>query len=449
MSTADQFWRSIQHTLPRSVMKRTVVGATLAVLAIAATLLFINRGTKTTTAADSIQGEKEEPQARTEVKLTQDKIRSAKLHTSRCQIRELRDLRTVPGTITFNPANHLEIKSPAEGVVKRVLVGQGQAVKKGDPLVILSSSEFGMARDALAQCKAELELTKNEAQRSEQIAANVSDLLDVLKQRRQPAEIEKQFDDKLLGQQRQQIIAAYSKLYLAESVMENSRPLEANGGISGRMLQERRSDREVAKAAFDTACEEAKFEVSQGREKTRAAVEHAERLLSVCRQRVESLSGGFADGESGSQSALSELVLKAPFDGVIQENSAVQAAHVGAGQYLMGLADTQSLWVAAEVPQRDWNALDGEAQRQLMLRVPGLSNSEISAQIKFTAGRISPETHTLSIVGELDNHEGRFRPGMFVWVAVPISHPQRVLAVPTSAIVQHEETKFVFVADSA
>jgi multidrug efflux pump subunit AcrA (membrane-fusion protein) len=84
-----------------------------------------------------------------------------------------------------------------------------------------------------------------------------------------------------------------------------------------------------------------------------------------------------------------------------------------------------------------------------MLRVPGLSNSEISAQIKFTAGRISPETHTLSIVGELDNHEGRFRPGMFVWVAVPISHPQRVLAVPTSAIVLHEETKFVFVADSA
>src|SRR5205814_5509254 len=102
--------------------------------------------------------------------------------------------------------------SPAEGVVKRVLVSQGQPVKKGDFLVILSSSEFGMARDALAQCKAELELTKNEAQRSEQIAANVSDLLDALKQRPQPAEIEKQFDDKLLGQQRQQIIAAYSKL---------------------------------------------------------------------------------------------------------------------------------------------------------------------------------------------------------------------------------------------
>ena len=69
--------------------------------------------------------------------------------------------------------------------------------------------------------------------------------------------------------------------------------------------------------------------------------------------------------------------------------------------------------------------------------------------MKFTAGQISPETHTLSIVGELENRTGKFRPGMFVWVAVPVDQPRSALVVPTSAIVQHENKKFVFVADNA
>jgi multidrug efflux pump subunit AcrA (membrane-fusion protein) len=36
---------------------------------------------------------------------------------------------------------------------------------------------------------------------------------------------------------------------------------------------------------------------------------------------------------------------------------------------------------------------------------------------------------------------------MFVWVSVPMGQPRRVLAVPVTSIVQHEQTKFVFVAD--
>ena len=245
----------------------------------------------------------------------------------------------------------------------------------------------------------------------------------------------------------EEIIAAYSKLNLAEAVAENMRSLEGSGSVSGRVIQERRSNREVAKAAFTTACEEARFEISQDREKSLAALQHSERMLAVCRQRLESLGGESSDAENVSRGALSELVVTAPFDGTVVERLTTAAARVAAGKPLFVLANTDTLWVSAEVHERDWNSVGGEQQHELVLHAPSLPDSDTPARVKFTEGKISSETHTLTIVGELDNRKGKFRPGMFVWVSVPMGQPRRVLAVPASAIVQHEQTKFVFVAD--
>jgi cobalt-zinc-cadmium efflux system membrane fusion protein len=404
------------------------------------------RGPKPTPSADKSE-EKEESANGAIVKLSQNKLRSVQLHVTPCQIRELRDLRTVPGKITYNEAQHLEIKAPAGAVVKQVLVTPQQSVKKGDRLAVLSSPEIGLARDAVAQCKSDLVLAQREAGRTEQIATNLVALLDLLKQHPEPAQVEKQFDNRVLGEHRQQIVSTYSKLFMAEAVADNLRALEDSKAVSGRVLQERRSDREVAKAAFATACEQARFEISQDREKSQAAMQHAERMLAVCRQRLESLGGESFDAENASQSELSELLVKAPFDGTVVERIAATAAHVTAGQPLFVLANTDTLWVSAEVHERDWKALDGGEQHELVLHAPSLPDSETPARVKFTEGRISPETHTLTIVGELENRSGQFRPGMFVWVSVPMSQPQRVLTVPVSAIVQHEQIKFVFVAD--
>jgi multidrug efflux pump subunit AcrA (membrane-fusion protein) len=91
--------------------------------------------------------------------------------------------------------------------------------------------------------------------------------------------------------------------------------------------------------------------------------------------------------------------------------------------------------------------VDVQSERELVVRAPSLPDSEIVARVNFTEGKISPETHTLTIVAELENTSGKLRPGMFVWVAIPMGEPRRVLAVPASSIAQHEGSTFVFVAD--
>lgn len=389
----------------------------------------------------------EEPGRAAVVKLSAEKLRTAQLHVNQCQVRELRQVRTVPGKITYNEGQHLEIKSPAESVVTQVFVAPEQAVKKGDRLAVLSSPEIGMARDAVAQCKSDLVVAQREADRTEQIAANLSVLLEFLNGHPEPAEVEKRFDDKTLGAHRQEILAAYSKLYLAEAVAENTRSFAESGSISGRVIQERRSMREVAKASFTTACEVARFETSQDLEKSRAALNHAHRMLAVSRQRLESLGGASSDVENVPRGALSELVIVAPLDGSVVERLTTPNARVAAGDSLFVVANLDTLWVSAEVHERDWSFVGDEQPHELVLHAPSLPDSETPARVKFTEGKISPENRTLSIVGELDNRKRRFRPGMFVWVSVPMGQPRRALAVPASSIVQHEQTRFVFVAD--
>jgi membrane fusion protein, heavy metal efflux system len=382
------------------------------------------------------------------IKLSAEKLRNAQLHVTKCQMRELADMRTVPGKITYNESKRLDIKTPVEGVVQKVLVGQSQSVKKDESLAVLSSPEIGLARDAVAQNKADLALARKAAARTEQIAANLAELLELLNQHPQPAEIEKKFSNKVLGNHRQEVVAAYSKLYLAETVAADTRPLEKSGAISGRLAQERHTDREVAKAAFQTACEQSQFEINQARDKTRAAVEHAERLVAVSCRQLESLGGACSESELTSGSALSELVVRSPFDGVIQERLTVPAARVSADQPLFILANTDTLWVSAEVPERDWHSLGDGGQQELAVRAPSLPHSETAARVKFIEGKISPETRTQTIVGEMDNRHKKFRPGMFVWVSVPMTKARPVLAVPASAIVDHEQARFVFVADA-
>ena len=95
-----------------------------------------------------------------------------------------------------------------------------------------------------------------------------------------------------------------------------------------------------------------------------------------------------------------------------------------------------------------WNALAAAGQSDLRVQVPNLLNEEVVAQVKFTAGKVSPETRTVAVVGELDNTAKQLRPGMFAWITVALSKPRQALAVPAAAIVRHEQSPFVFLAQS-
>ncbi|MEO8498625.1 MAG: efflux RND transporter periplasmic adaptor subunit, partial [Planctomycetota bacterium] len=93
-------------------------------------------------------------------------------------------------------------------------------------------------------------------------------------------------------------------------------------------------------------------------------------------------------------------------------------------------------------------ALSLATDQTLRLTVPAMPNAEFAAKVLFVGATVSSATLSIPLVAEVNNDAKLFRPGMFVWVDVPVAEPREALAVPVGAIQRHEEQAFVFVETS-
>lgn len=385
------------------------------------------------------------PNAPAQITLTPEKIAAAGIHASPVSHHSLQAERTVPGTLQYDATRYLQLRVPAECVVVAVLVGRGQWVAAGDKLARLNSQQLGLARHQVKKCEADVRIAQLQHEWTGRTHASLTELLACLKQNPSVAELETRFQGKLLGDHRDELISAYSQYLLATSIASRARTLEEQGVMSGRTLEERASQREIAAASFAAACEQSEFSSRHDLEIAAAAVDVAERALSVSRERLNVLLG--PHGQESADDLSSEFTLTAPCAGFVEELSAVESARFAEGEPILVLADTRRLWVAAQIHQRDWNSLRVAAGATLTVTVPAQPGRQLEAQVRFVGSAVSPTTLALPLVAELENTEGIFHPGMFVWVSVPLAEPRQALAVPTAAIQRHEGRDFVFVED--
>jgi cobalt-zinc-cadmium efflux system membrane fusion protein len=386
--------------------------------------------------------------AATVVQLSAEKSAAAGLHESVAEVHSLCEIRSVPGSITYNETQHIVVNVPVACIVEKVLVEPGKMISDHQPLAILSSTEVGAARDEVLNNEAAAALAERELNWSEDVARNVEALLGLLEQDPKLAEVEQATTGKTLGDYRDQLVSAYSKLVLAQLTADSSVSLQAAGALSKRLSEQRRSDREVAQAQFKSACENSRFTAVQQRDRDRAAAEHARRQLKVAREQLASLLGPLAEiGSDEASGRLSTFTLLSPMPGRVEELHVANAERMAAGAALFTLADTAQMWVSAEIHERDWPALEFAAHGSVRVRVPALANGEYDARVRFIGGQVSSETRSVPLVAELDNAAGQFKPGMFVWVDVPLTAPRNALTVSPGAIMRHENHTFVFVPE--
>lgn len=377
------------------------------------------------------------------VRLSETKLKVAGLRASEVERREIQDTRRVPGKIIYNASRRLEIKVPAGGVVTRVLVLPGQAVKRGDQLALLDSVEVGTARDELVKAEADLQIVARETDWLTDIAANTDELLAVLDKSPEVQKVEEDFKEKVLGDHREKIIAAYSKLWLATRASKSADM--AKGVLSERMVEERTSTREIADANFRTVCEQSKFDARQELARSRAALEHARHVVAVSRQKLKLLLGPFAEIAPGhDDNTLCELILRSPIDGKVEDRFVSEGAQFVASQALFALANTDTLWVSAQIYEREWAALAGGDVQEVKVEAPALPGYIVAAKVQFLSVGMSSETRAVPLVAELPNAKNRLKPGMFAWVDVPLGPKHLALVVPAGAIMRHEDETFVF-----
>lgn len=380
------------------------------------------------------------------VSLTEAKWVAARIVIAPVERRKLQPTRTVPGRIDYNGTRHVAVKSPVDGLVRKMAVLVGASVEEGQILAVIESPELGERRADVLQQQGDLELARRERDWWQELHSNLDELLAKLKRPQEIAALERDFADKPLGDFRRDIFSAYSKFRTAETINANLKSL-SEGSVSTRTVLEQRAARDAASADFQAACEQAAFDSKQKLGKAIAAFDDETRRLGVAKERLIWWTGQSPDASADSvkDGSLSTWPVKAPFAATVEETMVATSERVRQGDDILLLADTTRMWVQADIREKDWSALSLSAGQAVQVQTPALPGKTLDATIAFVGRAVNAETRATPIVADIWNEDLLLKPGLFVRVLLPAGPPVEALAVPDSALVRHEGRTFVFV----
>lgn len=184
----------------------------------------------------------------------------------------------------------------------------------------------------------------------------------------------------------------YLRLDLQRAEAELARAVAMENDASRDLARKRElvDSESVSRASFDR--------VSTAHESAVAARKAASAVVATIRQR------------------LADATLRAPFDGVVEAKSIDVGEHVGDGQSAFVIAQTSPLKLRFRLPEQYLGSVrDGQ---QVNATTDGYGPASFAGRISMIGGVIDPGTRTLVAEADIDNADGRLRPGMFARVTI-------------------------------
>jgi membrane fusion protein, copper/silver efflux system len=149
-------------------------------------------------------------------------------------------------------------------------------------------------------------------------------------------------------------------------------------------------------------------------------------LVASARQRLKLLGVGDAEIDEALESEESgaRLVIRSPLSGQVIEKNVVQGASVESGAVLFKVADLSTVWIEADVYERDLPFL--QPGQEIEAHVDALPGMSFLGEIALIYPQLNTETRTNRIRVFVENPDLLLRPGMFatVFVRTPISETE-------------------------
>ncbi len=139
---------------------------------------------------------------------------------------------------------------------------------------------------------------------------------------------------------------------------------------------------------------------------------------------------------------LAETSLYAAFDGAIRERRASLGEYLAAGSPVVTIVRLHPLRLKLEAPERDAQGIrTGQSVRVI---VQGEEGQEYSGHVARISPAFQEQSRTLIIEAEVDNQQGKLRPGSFAKAEIQTTSTADVVMVPASAIVTFAGIQKVF-----
>ena len=164
-------------------------------------------------------------------------------------------------------------------------------------------------------------------------------------------------------------------------------------------------------------------------------------LIDGIRQRL--LRFGVSDAQATTGAVTS---LKAPFSGVVIKAQASPGDVVDAGRDLFTVADLSSVWVQAEVYEKDLGRI--RTGQEALITVDTYPNETFAGRVAYISDVLDRQTRTAPVRCEVANRDMRLKTDMFAKVELPTKLSKQAIAVPSSALQQVEGKNVVFIRRS-
>jgi Cu(I)/Ag(I) efflux system membrane fusion protein len=141
------------------------------------------------------------------------------------------------------------------------------------------------------------------------------------------------------------------------------------------------------------------------------------------------------------------LAFRSPAAGIVLEKKAVAGMRFMPGEMLYQIADVSSVWVLADVFERDIGQI--RIGQKVKLGINAFPEDSFSGTIAYIYPTLNVETRTIPVRIELSNPGGRLKPAMYASVEFAVGAREKVLAVPLSAVIDSGTRQIVLVQKSA
>lgn len=138
------------------------------------------------------------------------------------------------------------------------------------------------------------------------------------------------------------------------------------------------------------------------------------------------------------------LELKAPIDGVIIQRKSTVGELIGKDTEIYTISDPTDLWVLAEIKERDLGAV--RAGQETTFSVLAYPREDFHGKVVLLGNRVESASRTLEVRIEVNNADGRLKPGMFADVEIATTALQGVLVISDQALQTLGDEHIVFVA---
>ncbi|MGA8152907.1 MAG: efflux RND transporter periplasmic adaptor subunit [Terriglobales bacterium] len=299
------------------------------------------------------------------------------------------------------PLQNFEAHAPIGTTVKRLLVKEGEHVKKDQLLVQMNDAE---ARSAAAKALTQVRASQSDLS-GQQKGGSQEELLTLEAQLAKARTVRDAAQRNFAALQRLQENGAASvgEVKLAEDQLTRA---DADMNLLEKKRKDRYSQPEIARVEAERSAAQAAYDAAED--------------------------------------TLNQLNVRAPFDGVVYSLPVLEGAYVSPGELVLQEADLSKVRVRAFVDEPDLGRLaPGEPIEVTWDALPGRiwtgAVSAIPAVIKLHGTRNVGETTCI-----VDNRDFKLLPNVNVGVTIITAEHRNVLTVPREAVHQEDHTTYVY-----